>query len=165
MKCSCHFACYGSSYRETEFLAETCTYSGSRLNNNVFIGIVYSIPNVAGVIFFTKCANRTGNDTLTAVYTGNRAERLVKRACDFCGKTSVGSINNRNCLNVLSKSIKLKLLIITCENRNEFLNNKNTLVNRTIKLKPINKIQIESNLSPTKIEKEKANEKEKEETK
>ena len=84
--------------------AEGCSDSGSGSNNNVFIGIGESIPNLPSVVLFVDSANGAVNNALTASDTGNVFKVETESGTDIGYEASFISADNANALNVLTHS-------------------------------------------------------------
>jgi hypothetical protein len=86
----------------TEFFAEGRSYCGSRLNDYVLGGIVKSRINVCGAVLFVQCADRTSEDTLTAVDAGAVSKAHTEDTADGGVKSTLCNADSADLLNAVT---------------------------------------------------------------
>ena len=101
-KCGNELAGNGGADLHTEFFAESCSYCGSRLNNNVLGRIVKSRINVCGAVLFVQCAYGTSEDTLTAVDAGAVSKAHTEDTADGGVEAALCNADSADLLNAVT---------------------------------------------------------------
>ena len=99
-----HLAFHIRADRKPEFLAQSCAYSGSGLNDYMLLRVCNGCKYICGVILLGQCSGWTYCDTLSAGYAGGFSQTHLKGRTNGGGEPAVVGADDADALYVLADS-------------------------------------------------------------